>query len=102
MEDLLKRSDIVSLHTPGTAETKGMVNKEFLKHMKDEGVLINTARGTVINDKDLLSHLEESKTFWYGTDVFNGEPAGKEASFDNPIAKHPRVYATHHIGASTK
>lgn len=79
-----------------------MVNKEFLKHMKDESMLINTSRGTVVNDADLLAHLEESKGFWYGTDVFNGEPAAKEADFDNPLAKHPRCYATHHIGASTK
>lgn len=50
----------------------------------------------------MLAHLEESKGFWYATDVFNGEPAGKEADFENPLAKHPRVYATHHIGASTK
>ena len=79
-----------------------MVNKDFLKHMKNESVLINTARGAVINDEDLLAHLEESKGFWYGTDVFNGEPSAKETPFDNPIAKHARTYATHHIGASTK
>ena len=78
LEDLLKRSDIVSIHTPGTPETKGMINKDFLKLMKDESMLINTSRGAVINDQDLLAHLEESKGFWYGTDVFNGEPAGKE------------------------
>jgi len=50
----------------------------------------------------LLAHLEANKNFWYGTDVFNGEPAGKEAPFENALGKHPRVYGTHHIGASTK
>jgi D-3-phosphoglycerate dehydrogenase len=92
----------VSLHTPGTPETKGMVNKDFLSKMKNDAVLINTARGTVINDVDLLAHLEESKNFWYGTDVFNGEPTAKEIAWDNPIAKHPRVVGHHHVGASTK
>lgn len=78
-----------------------MINKTFLAHMKHESVLINTSRGSVANDSDLLEHLEKNTGFWYGTDVFNGEPAGK-GDFDNPIAKHPRVYGTHHIGASTK
>jgi D-3-phosphoglycerate dehydrogenase len=79
-----------------------MVNKEFLSLMKDDAILINTARGTVVNEDDLLEKLESSKNFWVGTDVYNGEPAGKEADFQHPIAKHPRVYGTHHIGASTK
>jgi len=69
--------------------------------MKPEAVLLNTARGACITDADLLEHLEQNPNFWYGTDVFNAEPAGK-GDFDNVFAKHPRVYGTHHIGASTK
>jgi D-3-phosphoglycerate dehydrogenase len=99
----LEKSDIVSIHTPATAETKNLVNKEFLSHMKPEAVLLNTSRGTVVNEDDLLAHLEGNKGFWFGTDVFNGEPAGtKEVPFTHPIAQHPRVYGSHHIGASTK
>jgi D-3-phosphoglycerate dehydrogenase len=71
--------------------------------MKPDAVLLNTSRGTVVNEKDLLEHLEANKNFWFGTDVFNGEPAGtKEVAFTHPLAQHPRVYASHHIGASTK
>lgn len=70
--------------------------------MKKDAVLINTARGAVVNDDDLFAHLEEQKNFWYGADVYNGEPAGKDGPFENQIAKHPRVYGSHHIGASTK
>ena len=56
-----------------------------------------------MSEGDLSKHLEENKDFWYGTDVFSVEPAGlKEASFANSLAQHPRVYASHHIGASTK
>jgi len=103
LHDLLARSDIVSIHTPASAETKDMVNAEFLSHMKKDGVLINTSRGTVVKEADLLAHLEANKGFWFGTDVFNGEPAGtKEVAFTHPLAQHPRVYGSHHIGASTK
>ena len=103
IEDLLTRSDIVSIHTPATAETKELVNKSFLAHMKPDAVLLNTSRGTVVNEVDLLAHLEANKNFWFGTDVFNGEPAGtKEIAFTHPLAQHPRVYGSHHIGASTK
>lgn len=56
--EFLSRSDIVSLHCPGGADTKDLVNKEFLAHMKPDAVLINTVRGSVVNDEDLLSHLE--------------------------------------------
>jgi D-3-phosphoglycerate dehydrogenase len=103
LEDLLKGSDFVSIHTPATAETKNLVNKDFLSHMKPDGVLLNTSRGTVVNEEDLLAHLNSHPNFWFGTDVFNGEPAGtKEVAFTHPLAQHPRVYGSHHIGASTK
>jgi len=46
--------------------------------------------------------LESHPNFWYGADVYNGEPSAKEIAYDNPLVKHPRVYGTHHIGASTK
>ena len=69
--------------------------------MKDDAILINTSRGSVINDADLLAKLEESKNFWYGADAYNNEPT-KSGDFPVPLAQHPRVYGTHHIGASTK
>lgn len=101
VDDLLSRSDIVVLSFPNTKETKGMVNKEFLEKMKPNGVLINTARGEAINEDDLLAHLESNPNFWYGTDVLKGEPAEKECDWEHPLGMHPRVYGSHHIGAST-
>ena len=65
-------------------------------------MLINTARGNIVVETDLLDKLNTCPNFWVGTDVFNVEPSAKEAPYDNPLAKHPRVYGTHHIGASTK
>jgi D-3-phosphoglycerate dehydrogenase len=78
-----------------------MVNKEFLEQMKPNAVLLNTSRGSVINDQDLLAKLEECPEFWYGTDVFNGEPSTGKIDWTCPISAHPRVYGTHHCGAST-
>ena len=101
LDELLEKADIVSLHTPNTPQTKGMVDKAFLEKMKPTAMLINTSRGTVVNDDDLLAHLESHKTFWVGTDVFNGEPATGKADWSNAMAQHPRVYGTHHCGAST-
>jgi D-3-phosphoglycerate dehydrogenase len=100
-DELLEQSDIVSLHCPNTPETKGMVNQEFLARMKPDGVLLNTSRGSVINDEALLAKLEECPAFWYGTDVFNGEPSTGKAEWTCPLSTHARVYGTHHCGAST-
>ena len=71
--------------------------------MKPDAVLINTSRGSIVNEEHLLAHLEANKNFWFGTDVFNVEPAGmKEVAFSHPIAQHPQVYGTPYIGAFTK
>ena len=102
LDELLAISDIVSLHTPSTAETKNLVNKTFLDKMKNDAVLINTARGNCVVDADLLAKLESCPDFWVGTDVFNGEPTTKEQDWSSELSKHPRVYGTHHCGASTQ
>jgi D-3-phosphoglycerate dehydrogenase len=102
LDELLASSDIVTVHTPSTAQTKGMVNAEFLGKMKDDAVFINTARGNVVDEDALHAKLESCSDFWVGTDVFNGEPSAKEADFQHKISQHPRVYGTHHCGASTQ
>ena len=102
IDDLLSQSDIVSIHIPNNKDTKGMVNKDFLGKMKPNGVLINTARGAAVVEEDLLEHLNTFESFWFGTDVLNGEPAEKECDWEHPLGMHERVYGTHHIGASTK
>lgn len=102
MDELLANSDIVSLHTPSTAETKGMVNAAFLGKMKPDGVLINTSRANVVDEEALLAKLEANKDFWVGSDLFVGEPSAKACDFTHALAQHPRVYGTHHCGASTQ
>ena len=102
LDELLEQSDIVSLYVPNTKETKNMVNKEFLEKMKKDAVLINTARGAIVVEDDLIQHLDANEDFWFGADVINGEPTEKECDWNPPLFQHPRVLISHHIGASTK
>lgn len=101
LELMLPECDIVSLHVPSTPETQGMVDRKFLSLMPDGSSLINTSRGDVVVTDDLIAVLDE-KGMRAGLDVFPDEPGGGSDNFDSPLAKHPKVYGTHHIGASTE
>lgn len=97
LDGVLKQADIVSLHLPAMPETRGLVNAEFLGKMKPGACLINTARGEIINEADLLSALQSGQLGGAGLDVFASEPP--EA--DNPLLQLPQVIATPHTGAHT-
>ncbi len=99
--ELLASSDIVSLHVPGGEETVGMVDAEFLAAMKPDAVLINTSRGEVVDEAALLAALDNTD-LRAGLDVFAEEPSGGSGQFSCDLARHPKVTATHHIGASTE
>ena len=98
---VLATSDIVSLHVPGGPETTGIVDARFLAAMKPDSVLINTSRGEVVDEEALLAALD-STDMRAGVDVFADEPAGGSGVVDSALAQHPKVVATHHIGASTR
>lgn len=100
--EVARVSDILTFHVPATAETRGMINSAFISQCKDHVVLINTSRGDIVNEAELLVELDARPNLWYATDVYQGEPAVKEGDFVHALAQHPRVYGTHHIGASTK
>ena len=73
--ELLNKSDIVSINTPLTDETKGMINKQFLDNMKKGSFLINLSRGPIVEDKELiLDHLNKNHLEGYATDVWTQEP----------------------------
>lgn len=99
--DVASKADIVSIHVASTPDTRHLVDAAFLDAMRPDSVLINTARGAVV-DETALTEALEAKNLWLGLDVFEGEPAAKEGEFSHPLAGHPRVYLTHHIGASTE
>ncbi|HJR91486.1 MAG TPA: NAD(P)-dependent oxidoreductase [Acidimicrobiia bacterium] len=94
--DLLAESDFVSLHVPARSDTEGLIGAEELAAMKPTAYLINTSRGSVVDEAALLAALDENRIAGAALDVFQEEPAG-----ENPLARHPNVIATPHIGAST-
>lgn len=92
-EELLKRSDFVSLHLPATAETFGIINTKTLALMKPTAILLNTARGTLINETDLHTALTTGKLRAAGLDVFQVEPLPVES----PLTKLPNVLLSGHV-----
>jgi D-3-phosphoglycerate dehydrogenase len=94
------RGDIVSVHVALGAETKHLVNAALLARMKPGAILINTARGEVI-DYAALAAAVRDRGLKVGLDVYASEPAGAVAPFSDAVAALPGVYGTHHIGAST-
>ena len=97
LEDLLAQSDFVSLHTAMTPETEKLLNAKAFNQMKDGAVLINAARGKLIDEEALLAALESGKLAMAALDVYAKEPPGLE----NPLIGHPKVLHTPHLGAST-
>lgn len=100
LEELARMSDFVSVHLSLTSDTRGMLGKKFFDAMQPGAVFINTSRGEVVDQAALLAALEE-KNLMAGLDVFEDEPTGGEGEYGGVLKDNPRVYATHHIGAST-
>jgi D-3-phosphoglycerate dehydrogenase len=98
LEDVLAKSDYLSLHVPLTDETKGMINKNSIAKMKDGVAIVNTGRGKCVVEEDLVESLKSGKVKAYATDVWYSDPPPPEC----PILKAPNVIMAPHIGASTK
>lgn len=98
--EVARLADVVTLNVAATAETKQLVNAEFLSAMKPGAYLINTSRGTVV-DEAALERAVREKGIRAGLDVFDPEPAGATGEFTSRIVQAPGVYGTHHVGAST-
>lgn len=90
INEIYKKCDFISLHVPQTPETKGMINKDVLKKFKKDAVLLNFARGGLVNDEAILDALDNGKLGRYVTDFPN-----------ETIAVNRNVIATPHLGAST-
>jgi len=101
LQSMLPDCDVVTLHVPAEPETNGLVDRDFLALMRHGSILINTSRAEVVVTAELMAALDE-KGIWAGLDVFSDEPDSGEARYHSPLAQHPRVYGTHHIGASTE
>ncbi len=99
LDELFAKADVVSLHCPLTPETRGMADARRLGLMKRSAILINTARGPLIDDAALAKALAEGKLYGAGLDVMSSEPPAA----DNPLLKAPGCFITPHIAwASTE
>lgn len=100
-EAVAAAADVVSLHVAATPETKGLAGRAFFEAMKPGAFFVNTTRGSVVDEPALRWAMDE-KGVRAALDVMSNEPAGKEGPFEHPLAGHPGLYMTHHIGASTE
>lgn len=96
-ESVLKTADCISLHLPLTPKTDHLINKEALRLMKPTALIINTARGRIIDQEALNSALKENKIGGFAADVLATEPP----DLDDAITKHKNTYITPHIGSLT-
>jgi glyoxylate reductase len=97
LDELLARSDIVSLHTPGGAETHHLIDARRLALMKPTAVLVNTARGTVVDEAALADALRADRLFAAGLDVYEREP-----TIDPRLLRAPRTVLLPHIGSASQ
>ena len=98
--DVAERADVLSLHLALGAGTKDLVNADLLAHMKPGAMLINTARGEVVDHAALAATVRD-KGLRVGLDVYPDEPASATGEYRHELLTLPGVYGTHHIGAST-
>jgi|GEM_PF-48688 glycerate dehydrogenase len=98
LDKLLVESDFISLHAPLLPQTKNLLSKREFELMKDGVVIVNTARGQLIDEEALMENLKSGKVFAVGLDVLAQEPL----DINNPLIKFPRVFVTPHIAYNTE
>ncbi len=98
LDTLLRESDVISLHCPQTAENLKMINEETIDKMKNGAIVINTARGGLIDEEAVCKALEEGKLAYYAADVVSKEPIAR----DNPLLTAKNCYLTPHIAWAPK
>lgn len=99
--DMAGACDILSFHTPASEDTRQLVGTQLLSAMNPGSILLNTSRGDLIDERALIEAMD-GKGIRAGLDVYMDEPAEGQGAFDSTLARHPNVYGTHHIGASTE
>lgn len=98
LKELMAKSDIISLHVPLTDATRGLIGADEIALMKDSAILINTARGPIVDYRALAAALKAGRIAGAGIDVFEGEPP---IAPDHPLFSAPNVVALPHVGFAT-
>jgi D-3-phosphoglycerate dehydrogenase len=98
LAELLPRADVLALHCPLTKETKGMIGAKELAALPKSAIVLNTARGGIVDERALAAAIEARKIFGAGIDDFEAEPIAA----DHPFNKLSHVVMTPHVGASTQ
>lgn len=102
LEALLNTSDVISLHVPETEQTQNMIGAKQIGQMKDGAILMNNARGTIIDIDALVKALESGKLSGAAIDVFPQEPKSNSEEFVSPLRQFDNVILTPHVGGSTQ
>ena len=100
LEAVAQQSDVVSVNVAANQDTADLIDSQFVTNMKNGAYLINTSRGSVVNQAALSAGIKD-KGLRAGLDVFANEPGSGDDQFADSIVKLPGVYGTHHVGAST-
>ena len=100
-DEVIKKADVISLHVPGNAATKNLIDAGRIAKMKKGAVLINLSRGDVMDVKAVADALKKNHLGGLAADVFPDEPESKEKKFESPLQNLPNVLLTPHIGGST-
>jgi D-3-phosphoglycerate dehydrogenase len=105
IDEVLKVSDFVTIHMPLNDETRNLFNAKSISEMKDDAVVLNMARGGIVNEKDMYEALKAGKIGGYASDVMENELAGggltEDAGFDSPLFQCDNFIVTPHLGAQT-
>jgi len=111
LEDVLKQSDLISLHCPLTDETYHMINKDTIAQMKDDVILVNTSRGALVDSEELIQGIRQGKFFGVGLDVYEEEGDNVFENREDELLQHsitarllsfPNVIITSHQGFLTR
>lgn len=102
LDELLRQSDVVTIHVPGGESTERLIDEKRIQLMKPNALLINTSRGNCIDETALIAALKSGRIRGAAADVYDNEPPADATECNSPLCDAPNFYGTHHIGASTE
>ena len=102
LDELLSSSDVISVHTPLTPQTRGLLSDENIRKMKRNAVLVNTARGPIVDDNAVAAALREGRIFGAALDVLSEEPPSERHVFHKAGSGYPNLILTPHVGISER